>query len=143
MPDDRYQAHARRIDLLRRAAPDGQLRDYWTGYRAGMVRSLGEPANDREAEARGRLADEAVRGDARDESREAWGCGYHDGQRWSEPSAHLGLLRLVIRREASGSVRGAARQVLGIDERSMRRYVAGETRLGADLHAELMDRLLA
>jgi len=138
----RYLAHARRIDVLRRAADDPIVREYYTGYRHGMVRSTRDADGQETDDARAELAERAIAGEIDTPSRLACGCGYHDGLRWADPTQHRGLIRLAAHRQASGSVRALAREVLGVDEGSLRRLLRGERPIPAGLLEELRDALL-
>lgn len=140
-PEDRYAAHVRRISVLRDHAADGVAREYWTGYRIGMTIATGAVPPGEEHDARLDLAEHAAVGDVRDINRLARGAGIYDGMRWDSPRDHRGLLHLVMRLHAGGSSRGLARRVVEIDERSMRRITAGESGIGSDLHAHLLDLL--
>ncbi len=133
----REQAHARRIETMRRAA-HGPLADYYAGYRAGMVRGRATAA-DAESRAREALAEAALRGTEADPRRLAWGCGYHDGQRWAAVTAHRGLLRLAIVVVGEGSARGFARHHWGLDEGNVRQMLAGRRPLPADHYGALLD----
>jgi hypothetical protein len=139
---DRYEAHARRIDALRRVVAE-PLASYYAGYRAGMVRALAgaDQADDAERLARDRSAYAAVAGDAgQDASHAAWGCGYHDGQAWWDPTQHRGLLRLAIRTASpAGSARAFAREVWDVDEGSVRQMLAGTRPVPADRYTQLLD----
>lgn len=140
--DPRYRAHALRAETLA-GITSGAVAEYFRGYRQAMALTTGTPADPDLHATRTAIAERAVAGEEPDETRAAWGAGWYDGLRWDRPREHRGLVRLVIARAGGGSARGTARTVLGIDERGMRRILAGEQGLGAELHAELVDRLLA
>lgn len=144
--DTRYVSHARRADVMRQDADSEPARQYWAGYRVGMIAALAESedalADDAEHQARDDLAERALRGEERDPSRAAWGCGYHDGQRWSDPRQHRGLLRLVIETQGGGSVRGTALGLLDVDDSSVRQMLAGTRTVPPQVHAALLDALL-
>lgn len=141
MTDPRYTAHARRAEILKSASPE-PLASYWTGYRQGMARGDREALSDDDA-ARDRHTAAAIAGD--DEGAgittfARW-CGYHDGQRWTDVTAHRGLLRLAIAASGLPNSRFAL-DVLGMSDASLRQMLAGTRPIPATRHSELLDLIV-
>lgn len=142
MPDDpRYVAHARRIEILRRGAR-GEVRDYYDGYRSGMIRSTRTADPEDQDRARSATAAAALRGEIDTPSRLAYGCGYHDGQHWADERQHRGLIRLAAHRLTGGAVQALARDVLDVDDASLRQMLAGKRPVTPDVAAALRDLAL-
>lgn len=115
-----HQSDVARADALRRAT-DGVESEYWAGFLRGLRRAHHGATFGTEAE---HALWESLAGSS-DETRDARGRGYGDGLagRWPRQS-DADRLRATL--DAAGlSQRGAAR-ALDIDERTMRRYCAGE-----------------
>lgn len=138
MADPRYVAHARRAEILKSASPE-PLASYWTGYRQGMVRGDREAPDDDDA-ARDRHTAAAIAGDDEGSGINTFArwCGYYDGQRWTDVTAHRGLLRLAIAVRGESN-RAFARETLGIDDGSLRQMLEGTRPVPATRHAELLD----
>lgn len=83
--DNSYQQEARRVDTMRRIASDQRERDYWHGYRLGMVDAEPniDPISRQQRETGYTLSnqDSIAR---RDSSRASTALGYWDGRRWRE-----------------------------------------------------------
>lgn len=81
MPDNNYQREARFADTMRKLAESQNERDYWHGYRKGMVHFL--PNADRRARELSQAAYDLARlENRRDQSRAVTALGYWDGLRW-------------------------------------------------------------
>ena len=81
MPDNEYQHEASFVDTMCKLAESRNERDYWHGYRKGMVHSL--PQTDKQASKDAHAAyDLTLLETRRDQSRAVTALGYWDGLRW-------------------------------------------------------------
>jgi hypothetical protein len=123
---------AARREGLRRVAT-GPLRDYLDGYYRGSVRTLVDPAP-------GQWEPTAEDEVSADLGRAARALGWRDGVAW-ERGMRPGLTRLVAR-VLGLSHRQLAEDVLTRDERTIRRWVAGQIAV-PEIAVERLLRLLA
>lgn len=95
--DKSYQQEARRVDTMCRIASDQRERDYWHGYRLGMVDA--EPNVDlvsRQQRETGYILSSPDSIARRDSSRASTALGYWDGRRWQERSVRDFYQRLSV-----------------------------------------------
>lgn len=118
-----YESEARRVDLLRSVTSEPEVGEYLHGYRKGLVDSRAEPAGRPELLAL--VVPLGTDGESTDRMRAARGDGYVDGLRWERPGQRPGMVRLAIRRSGM-SARRWAEQMMVRDERTVRRWVAGD-----------------
>lgn len=85
MPDNNYQREARFADTMRKLAESQNERDYWHGYRKGIVHSL--PKADKQAREQAQAAYDLTQlENRRDQSRAVTAIGFWDGLRWESLS---------------------------------------------------------
>jgi len=127
--DPAYASDAIRVETFRdlAVAPWDQ---YLEGYRRAMVRAIREPV------------DSALPPREPDLHRWARALGEYDGHRWRVPGEQRGLLHLVIH-ESGLSARRFAVEILTRDERTIRRWLAGDSPIPAAVVARLRRRLAA